>query len=184
MMRKRILKEKGQHVKNHERQELIRGTERRLREDVVIKDDKYWGSALWSERWTRVANLKLIRCWIKSQLNEFRAEVVLVVERVMTQAKEFWTRWKWWILREEMPVRMELTLSNLEPTLAKAMVLEVYESRKGPIWRRARIWKYFEEQTLEIRLSKLRCLSKVTPSGLTYCLPVKQMYPRLPWKLD
>jgi len=26
------------------------------------KDDNYRGPALWSERWTRVANLKLIRC--------------------------------------------------------------------------------------------------------------------------
>jgi len=29
-----------------------------------------------------------------------------------------------------MPVRMELTLSNLEPTIAQAMVFEVSESQK------------------------------------------------------
>jgi len=44
-----------------------------------------------------------------------------------------------------MPARMELTYFNLEPTAAQAMVLEVSESRKGRIWRRARIWKYDEE---------------------------------------
>jgi len=68
---------------------------------------------------TRVANLKLIRCWIGCQWSEFRAEVVLVVEQVTTRAKEFWTRWRRWILREEMLVRMELTISNLEPTIAQ-----------------------------------------------------------------
>jgi len=37
----------------------------------------------------RVANLRLIRCWIGSQCSEFRAEVVLVVERVTTQPRSF-----------------------------------------------------------------------------------------------
>jgi len=52
-----------------------------------------------------------------------------------------------------MPVRMELMLSNLEPTIAQAIVLEVFESRKGRIWRGARLWKYDEEQTLQMCLS-------------------------------
>jgi len=71
-------------------------------------DDKHWGPALWSEQWTRVAHLKLICCCIGSQWSEFRAEVVLVVERVTTQAKEA-TRWRQLILREDMLVWMELT---------------------------------------------------------------------------
>jgi len=65
---------------------------------------------------------------------------------------------------------MELTWSNLEPTIAQAMVLEVSESTKGQIWQWARIWKQDEEKTLEICLSKLRCLSKVTPSSLQWCM--------------
>jgi len=68
----------------------------------------YWGPALWSERWTRVADVKLICCWIGSQWRNFRAVVELVFERVTTRAREFLTRWRRWILREEMPVRMKL----------------------------------------------------------------------------
>jgi len=38
-----------------------------------------------------------------------------------------------------MPVKMELTLSNVEPTIAHAMVLEVSESKKGEYGES--IWK-------------------------------------------
>jgi len=44
---------------------------------------------LWSELWTRVANLKSVHCRFGSQLRELSAEVVLVVKRVTTHAKEF-----------------------------------------------------------------------------------------------
>jgi len=108
-----LSKEKGQHVENPERQEqcwyeVERGDWGRQSEADAM------ASASLRYRWQVLRayvvewavdesnQFKLIRCWIGSQWSEFRADVVLVVERVTTRAKECWTRWRWWI-------RMELT---------------------------------------------------------------------------
>jgi len=50
----------------------------------------------------------LIQCQVRGHWSELRADGVLVVERVTTRTKEFWTLWSQRILEEEMPVGIDM----------------------------------------------------------------------------